>query len=129
MGPLLRATLVAALGGVLLVVVGAVLASTAGLLFVAGATGAAGGLVLAGAAAPRDEAAPVNRRTVVWLAIGLVVLSVVLASLATWLVARAEGGVLDPLEYLWTTFGLFVPGELVLGAVGAAWGASAGPVR
>lgn len=128
-GPLLRATLVAALGAVLLVLVGAILASLAGLLFVAGVTGAAAGLVLARAAVPGDAAAPVGRRTVTWLAIGLVLAAIVVADLATWVVARGEGGVLGPLDYLWTTFGPFIPGELVLGALGAAWGARSGPVQ
>jgi hypothetical protein len=128
-GPLLRATLVAGLGGVLLVLVGAVLASLAGLLFVAGATGAAAGLVLARASAPGDAAAPASRRTVTWLAIGLVIAAIVVAGLATWVVALGEGGVLGPLDYLWTTFGPFVPGELVVGALGAAWGATSGPVQ
>jgi hypothetical protein len=91
---------VAAIGAVALLVLGAVIASTAGLLFAAGATGGATGLVLAR-----------------------------VADLATWVVARGEGGTLGPLDYLLTTFGPFVPGELVLAALGAAWGARSGPVQ
>lgn len=105
------------------------LASFAGLLFVAGATGAAAGLVLARAAVPLRNEAPVSRRTVTWLAIAVVIAGIVVADLVTWVVARGEGGVLGPLEYLWTTYGPFVPGELVLGALGAAWGATSGPVQ
>jgi hypothetical protein len=128
-GPLVRATLVAALGGALLVLVGAVLASFVGLLFVAGATGGAAGLVLARAAVPLLDETPVSRRTVTGLSIGLVLAAIVGAGIATWLVARGEGGVLGPLDYLLTTFGPFVPGELVVGALGAAWGATSGPVQ
>jgi hypothetical protein len=120
---------VAALGAALLVVVGSLLASTAGLLFVAGATGAAAGLVLARAAVPGDGSRPVSRRAVTWIAVGIVLVAVVVADLATWLVARGEGGTLAPFDYLLTTFGPFVPGELVLGALGAVWGARSGPVQ
>lgn len=128
-GPLVRAVIVAAIGAGVLVVVGALLASTAGLLFVAGATGGATGLVLARAAVPRDGSRPVGRRAVTWLAIGIVLAATVVAALATWVVARGEGGTLGALDYLVTTFGLFVPGELLLGALGAAWGARSGPVQ
>ena len=121
--------MVAVVGAALLVLVGAVLASYVGLLFVAGATGAATGLVLARAALPLDAAAPVSRRAVTWLSIGLVVAAIVAADLATWVIALGEGGVLGPLDYLWATFGPFVPGELVVGALGAAWGATSGPVQ
>lgn len=119
----------AALGAVVLVVVGAVLASTAGLLFAAGATGGAIGLVLARAAVPGDGVAPLTRGSVAWIAIVVALVAVAVADLATWLVARGEGGTLGPLDYLLTTFGPFVPGELLLGALGAAWGARSGPVQ
>jgi hypothetical protein len=120
---------VAAVGALALVIVGALLASTTGLLFAAGATGGATGLVLARAAVPAGGEAPLTRRSVAWIAIALVVAAVVVADVATWLVARGEGGMLDPLDYLLTTFGLFVPGELLLGVLGAAWGARSGPVQ
>lgn len=128
-GPFLRAVVVATLGAGALVLVGALLASTAGLLFVAGATGAAIGLVLARAAVPAEGTAPLSRGAVAWLAVGIVLVAVALADLATWTVARGEGGTLGPLDYLLTTFGPFVPGELVLGALGAVWGARSGPVQ
>jgi hypothetical protein len=128
-GPLLRAIVVAAVGAVVLVVVGTVLASTTGLLFAAGATGGATGLVLARASVPRDGGAPMTRRAVTWIAIVVVLSAVVVADLATWVVARGEGGTLGPLDYLLATFGPFVPGELLFGALGAAWGARSGPVQ
>ena len=53
----------------------------------------------------------------------------VIAALLTWLYARQEGGTLGLLDYLWTTFGLLIPGELAAAAVTAWWGASAGPVQ
>jgi hypothetical protein len=133
-GPLARAALVAVAGAIAMTVVGAILTSTAGLLFVAGATGAAVGLVLARAAAPagdasRADATPVRRRRVAWLSVALSLGAVALAGLATWLIGRAEGGVLGPIDYLVETFGPFVPGEAILAAVGAWWGASTGPVQ
>jgi hypothetical protein len=117
------------LGAGVLVMVGALLGSTVGLLFVSGATGAAAGLVLARAAVPGEGSRPLSRRAVTWLAVGIVLGAVALADLATWVVARGEGGTLGPVDYLLTTFGPFVPGELVLGALGAAWGARSGPVQ
>ena len=55
--------------------------------------------------------------------------AVVVADIATWLYALREGGTLGLLDYLLTTFGPFVPGELVVAALGALWGASSGPVK
>jgi hypothetical protein len=128
-GPLLRATTFAAGGAALLTLVGAVLASTAGLLFVAGVAGAAIGLILAGAAAPAGDAVPVPRRRIGTIAVGLAFAAVVVAAAATWVIARGEGGVLGPIEYLLTTFGPFVPAEAVIASLAAWWGASVGPVR
>lgn len=128
-GPLARAALVAVGGAVLLTLVGAILASTFGLLFVAGATGAAVGLVLARAAVPTGDGPPVTRRTVAWIAVGLSVAAVAVAALATWAYARGEGGTLGLLDYLLETFGPFVPAEAFLAAVAAWWGASTGPVQ
>ena len=129
-GPLARAMLVAVAGAIALVLVGAVLASTFGLLFVAGITGALVGLVLSRAAAPLDESRrPVPRRTLAWLALALSLGAVTVAAVGTWLFARAEGGTLELVDYLLTTFGPFVPAEAVIAAVAAWWGASTGPVQ
>ena len=128
--PIARAGLAAAVGAALLFLVGAVVASTAGLVFVSGVMGTAIGLLLARAHVSTDERAPALTRTAVtWLAIGIATGAVVVADVATWLNARGEGGTLGLLDYLLETFGLFVPGELLVAAVGAAWGASAGPVQ
>lgn len=128
-GPLVRACVVATAGAAALLVVGAILASTAGLLFIAGLTGGAIGLVLARAAVPRDDARAIARRRVAWLAIALSIAAVVGAAIATWLVARSEGGTLALIDYLLEAFGPFVPAEAVLAALAAAWGANAGPVQ
>jgi hypothetical protein len=128
--PLVKALLIAAAGGVLLFVVGAILASTAGLLAVSATMGGGIGLVLAGARVPdQDGRAAMSRRAVAWLAVSLATGAVVIAALATWLYARSLGGALAPIDYLLATFGPFVPGELILASLAAAWGAGAGPVR
>ena len=45
----------------------------------------------------------------------------VLGQVGLWLFARAEGGVLAPIDYLGQTFGPLVPVEVVLAAVVAWW--------
>jgi hypothetical protein len=128
-GPLARATLVALAGALLLTIVGAILASTAGLLFVAGAAGAAIGLVLSRAAVPSGEAVPVPRPRVAQLAALLALAAVVLAAVATWVYALGEGGTLGLVDYLLQTFGPFVPAEALLATAAAWWGATTGPVQ
>lgn len=129
-GPLAQAGIAAAVGAALLFLVGAVVASTAGLVFVSGVMGATIGFLLARATLSIDDEAPaLTRGAVTWLAIGIAVGAVVVADVATWLNARGEGGTLGLLDYLLQTFGLFVPGELLIAALGAVWGASSGPVQ
>lgn len=128
-GPLVRALVVSVAGAGVLLFVGAILASTVGLLFCAGITGAAVGLVLARAAVPRNDARPLVRRTITWIAVVLAIVAVAIGAVATWFVALGEGGTLGLLDYLLTAFGPFVPGEAVVAAIAAAWGANAGPVQ
>jgi hypothetical protein len=128
-GPLLRAVVIALIGAAVLWLVGAVFASTAGLLFASGATGATIGLVLARAAVPLRAATPVSRRTVTWLSVAMALAAVVAAAVLTWLFAKEEGGTLGFADYLLTTFGPFVPGEAVVAAITAWWGATSGPVQ
>jgi hypothetical protein len=128
-GPLLRAALVGAAGAGVLVLVAAIFASTVGLLFISGAIGTAVGLILARAAVTSERARPVTRQAVTVLALVLTLAAIVGAGVVTWLYARSEGGTLGLLDYLLTTFGPFVPGELIIGSVTAAWGANAGPVQ
>src|SRR3954471_10056205 len=118
--PLVLAIGLAVIGAVLLVVVGGVLASTTGLLFVSGLVGAGIGLVLA------ERRDPETR---VRIAISLAVAAVLIGALGTWLLARHEGGALGPIDYLWQTFGLLVPGEAALAALAALWGVRSGPIR
>ncbi|MDO8484168.1 MAG: hypothetical protein Q7S35_04415 [Candidatus Limnocylindrales bacterium] len=101
----------AVVGAAAMTVLGGVLAVSAGLLVVAGATGWAVAVGLRTGAGQRLTA---DRR--VRLALALALLSVVLGQLGLWLYARTEGGVLGPLDYLAETFGLLVPLELL-----AAW--------
>jgi hypothetical protein len=117
------------LGAIALVGVGGVLAYPFGLPFVAGIAGAVIGLLTARAAVRDDAATPVPRRTVIRAAVALALGSVVLGDLGLWLFAQSEGGVLGPFDYLWTTFGLFVPGVAFVAAATAWWGAAAGPVQ
>jgi hypothetical protein len=126
----LRASLVALIGAAALYAVGALVTSTAGLLFVAGLTGAAVGLLLARAAVPGDAVAPaLARRQVRYLAMALSIAAVLAGAVATWLNALGEGGTLGFLDYQLQTFGVYLPGEVVLAAITAAWGAGAGPIE
>ena len=128
-GPSIRASAAALIGAAALVVVGGVLASTFGLLLIAGGMGTVIGLLMARAAVPADDAAPTPRRTIVRGAVGLALLAVVLADTGLWLFALGEGGVLRPFDYLWTTYGPFVPAVALVAALTAWWGANAGPVQ
>jgi hypothetical protein len=126
---LVRAAIVAVLGALAMLGVGGVVAYPFGLPFVAGLMGAGIGLLAARAAIPSDGAAPVARRTVIRAAVALALGGVALGDAGLWLFAHSEGGVLGPFDYLWETFGLFVPGVALVAAVTAWWGATAGPVQ
>jgi hypothetical protein len=114
-----------------LVLVGGVLAEQRGLLAIAGIGGAAIGLLGARAAVSPDGVRPpaLGRGRVVRVAAGLAVLAIAVAAIGTWAYGRLEGGVLDPLTYLWSVYGLLIPAEAAIAAVAAAWGAGAGPIR
>ena len=106
----------AIVGAALIVVFGGALAVSAGLLVVASAAGYAVGLAtLIGAA----DTLPGSVRP--WTAAGLAALGVLLGQAGLWLFARAEGGVLAPIDYLAQTFGPLVPVEVLLAAVVAWW--------
>jgi hypothetical protein len=111
------AVVVAIVGAAAFAMVGGILSSATGLLFGAGIVGALIGLLLA----------PDRSRT--GAAAALAVASVLVGALGIWLVARAEGGVLGPVDYLWETFGLLVPAQAVLASLASAWGVRAGPLR
>jgi hypothetical protein len=120
-GAELRAIGVAVIGAALLVVLGGLVGTTSGLLFVAGVTGGLVGLIGAGSARPKSWV----RRFSIALAVAVVVLGAV----GAWLVGLAQGGDLGLFDFLWATSGLLVPAELLAAILAAAWGAGAGPIR
>ncbi len=106
----------ALVGAALIVVFGGALAVSAGLLVVASGVGYAVGLATVVGAGDTLSA-----RARPWIAAALAALGVVLGQLGLWLFARAEGGVLAPIDYLGQTFGPLVPVEVLLAAAVAWW--------
>lgn len=105
----------------LLLLLGGVLGMTTGLLFVAGVGSAIIGLILA--ASPR-------RRSQLRIAgIAMAVGAVLVGAIGGWLIAVGEGGALGLIDYLWALTGILVPVEVIVAALAAAWGVSAGPIR
>ena len=132
--PIVAATAVAVVGAATLSLILVVLTSTSGTLAISGAAGLAIGLLIsktAVAKTPRSAGGvpPMTRRSAVRVSVGLAIGMVVLAAAVIWLVARAEGGVLDPVTYLWTIFGFGLPAQVLVAVLAATWGASAGPIR
>jgi hypothetical protein len=109
------ATVAATGGGLVITVAGGLLTMTAGLLVIAAVLGwVVGALVGLGGSVSPDR----QRRRV--LAAGLAIGGVALGQVGLWLVARQEGGTLDPVAYLAEVFGALVPLEVAL-AAGFAW--------
>ncbi len=106
------ASVLAGAGAVVITIAGGFLSITAGLLVIAGALGWAIAVVLSRAT---DVA---GRR---WLAPALASSGVVVGQVGLWLVARQEGGTLDPIAYLGEVFGVLVPLQLAIAAVVAWW--------
>lgn len=131
--------LVAVVGAAALTVLLGVLLITTGTFVVSLLGGTAIGVLVSSAtvarvgsgtgAAARSAPPPLSRGTGNRVAVALALGMVVLAGLATWVLARVEGGVLDPVTYLWTVFGLGIPGQAVVAVIAAAWGAASGPIR
>ena len=125
------AVIAAAVGAAVLTGIVGVLAETTGTIFVSGLVGAIIGLLVsATAVAPAPGSLPARSRAeairlATWVAIGMVIV----AGFAIWVVGRIEGGVMDPISYLWTTLGLGLPFLGLVAAAAAAWGAANGPVR
>lgn len=114
--------LLAAIGTAgLLLLLGGVLGMTTGLLFVAGVGGAIIGLLLAGSPRPRSRL----RIAGIALAVG----AVLAGAVGGWLIALGQGGALGLVDYLWALTGILVPVEVIVAAIAAAWGLSAGPIR
>ena len=101
----------ALVGAALIVVFGGALAVSAGLLVVA-----SGGRLRRRAGHGRSGPVTRCRRGArPWIAAALAGLGVVLGQIGLWLFARAEGGVLPPIDYLGQTFGPLVPLEVLAG--------------
>lgn len=105
----------ALVGAALIAIFGGALAISAGLLVVASGIGYAVGLATVIGAGDTLSA---GARP--WIAAALAGLGVILGQVGLWLFARAEGGVLAPIDYLGQTFGPLVPVEVFL-AAGVAW--------
>ena len=106
----------ALVGAALIVVFGGALAVSAGLLVVASGVGYAVGLATVVGAGNT-----LSTGTRPWIAAALAGLGVGLGQIGLWLFARAEGGVLAPIDYLAQTFGPLVPVEVLLAAAVAWW--------
>ena len=101
----------------LTVLLGGVLAVSAGLLVLWASGGYAIGLVTR---LQSGTALSARRRR--GIALTAAVLGVLLGQVGLWWFASTEGGVLPVVEYLAQTFGLLVPLQVVLAAAGAWWG-------
>lgn len=125
------AILTALLGAALLTVVLGVFTSTGGTFAITLLASIVIGLLVSTAAVPPGVATapPLDRGRAVRIAAGLGLGMLVATGIGVWVLARAEGGVLDPITYLWTTFGVGLPVLAVVALVGAAWGAANGPIR
>lgn len=108
----------AAVGALLTIVLGGVLAISAGLLVLWISAGNAVGIAMR---IGGGAGLPAPRRT--WLAVALAIVGVAIGQVGLWWYATTEGGVLPLVEYLSTTFGVLVPLQALL-AVGAAWWAT-----
>jgi len=111
-------TVAALVGAVVTVLLGGVMALSAGLLVVWASAGNAIGLATRIGGGPAFQA---PRRT--WVAIALALAGVTLGQVGLWWYAGTEGGVLPLLPYLGETFGILVPLEAAL-AAGFAWWAA-----
>ena len=144
---MLAAVAVAVLGAAVLTLILGILASTAGTFAISGLASVAIGLLVANGAIPGPRAArtpgttpasmaagalpppPFSRDRAVRIAIAIALGMIVLTGIGVWILARVEGGVMDPISYLWTTFGFGLPAQAIVALVGSAWGAANGPVR
>lgn len=72
---------------------------------------------------------PFSRDRAARIAISIGLGMIVLTGIGVWVLARVEGGVMDPISYLWTTFGFGLPAQAIVALIGSAWGAANGPVR
>ncbi len=113
-------SLTALAGAGLLTVLGSLLALSAGLLVVAFFVGRFTALAVATAASPA-RGPTIGRRQLAALSVVLGFVGVLVGQLGLWLVARAQGGTLELAAFLTETYGVLVPAELALAAIGAWW--------
>ncbi len=104
-------------GVVVTILLGGVLALSAGLLVVWAATGDVVGMLTRVGGGTR-----VGPSTRIAVAIVLALIGVALGQLGLWWYAGTEGGVLPLLDYLAQAFGILVPLQAVLAAGFAWWG-------
>lgn len=109
-------TLAALAGAALMAVLGGLFALTGGLLVVAFFVGRFTAFAVGAAA---GAGSPPRVRVISAIALGIG--GVVLAQVGLWLFALGQGGRLDLLAFLAETYGILVPVELALAAVGAWW--------
>jgi hypothetical protein len=105
----------ALIGALLTVILGGVVALSAGLLVVWATAGNVIGMVTR-----LGGGATVSGSSRALVAIGLALVGVALGQWGLWWYAGTEGGVLPLVDYLATTFGILVPLQALL-AVGFAW--------
>ncbi len=94
---------------------GGVLALSAGLVVVAAAFGR-----LIGLATAWGGGAAISPRTRLLIVLAFIVDGFIVGQLGLWAFSQVEGGVLDPFAYLGETFGLLVPVQLVA-ALAVGW--------
>ena len=112
------ALLTAVVGSIAIAIAGGRLTITAGLLVIAAVLGYVVAVVLTTALGTNRSVGPNGRRGT---AAAIALLSVALGQLGLWLIARNEGGVLAPIDYLADVFGLLVPAEFALAGAVAWW--------
>jgi len=115
------ALLAAIVGGVAIAIAGGQLTITAGLLVIAAVLGWVVAVVLTIGLGTNRSLGPTARRGT---AASISTLGVALGQLGLWLIAREEGGVLAPIDYLADVFGFLVLAEFALAAAVAWWRAA-----
>jgi hypothetical protein len=110
------AILAAVVGGLAIAIAGGKVTVTAGLLVIAAVLGWLVAGLLSGGADP--AVGRTGRRGAAAL---IALAGVALGQVGLWVIARQEGGTLDPIEYLVETFGILVPLELALAGAIAWW--------
>jgi hypothetical protein len=112
---LLFGDVVALLGAAAITLAGGLVTITAGLLVLAAVVGWTVAVAVAYGAG-----ASLPGRTRMLISVLMALISVGLGQIGLWLLARGEGGVLPPIDYLGETFGILVPLQLAIAGL-VAW--------